>query len=171
MRLGGVFTGIIVHSFLWVSSVPSAFLCASSCFLKHEGCLSLCSLFAILPSVSSVSLAALRHSPSPLSLHEYLTAPRASVFSTSALLFPCFLSYSLSYLFCFCNCCFSLSTEPLVRRSCLLFASFVSFFLIVICSCTHRGWGEGGGYNSPCPLTPRRCFLFNLFQFIEFNYF
>lgn len=79
-------------------------LCASSCVVKHGG-VCLYAHYSPLSPVSSISLAALRHYPSPRSLYEYLT--RSSSFSalfTLLLLFSLPSPYPLSYLFVFPSC-------------------------------------------------------------------
>lgn len=79
-------------------------LCASSCVVKYGG-VCLYAHYSPLSLVSSISLAALRHYPSPRSLYEYLT--KSSSFSalfTLLLLFSLPYSYPLSFLFVSLSC-------------------------------------------------------------------
>lgn len=98
-----VCTCLLLHNCTFVLQVWSVSwlpVCLQLCLKAWGGWgVSLCAHYSPLPG-SSISLAALRHHPSPHSLYEYLTSPQASLLPFHAfLLFPCFFSYPLSYLF------------------------------------------------------------------------
>lgn len=164
-----------VSTFVFVSLCPCIDCqCASSCVVKHGGV----SLYAHYSPPSSISLAALRHYPSPRSLYEYLTSPQASLlsFHTPPFILSLFL---LSTVIPFCRCFthLSVSVSPSCKSFLPLFPSLpicmsVSLYLFWCSTSFALPYSGGGSYcYTPCPLTPNRCFLFNLFRFIEFNYF
>lgn len=112
---------------------------------KVWGCLSLCSLFASLPLVPSISLSAPRHYPSPHSLYEYLTSPRASSIFHTLLFIPLFflLSYIIPFVAAAHIVCLSLTHKLLyitLFSVCLYLPLSLSLFSHIICSSLE--WGR-----------------------------
>lgn len=168
MSLGAICPTIIAHLYLWLLPVP--FLCASSCAVEHERVFLYAHYLLPIPFPSPYLYCAT--SLSPLSLYKYLTTPWASLFCTAFHLFPCFFSYPPSY---FSSCW--VTHLSFFLKSCLAVFSFILAASLSIFVLTRRllfptaGVERGGCSYTHCPLTPIRCFLFNLFHFIEFNYF
>lgn len=146
-------------TFVFVSlCLPRLPVCLQLC-RKAWGCLSLCSLFASLPS------------PSPLyvTTHRYANLMIFNQSSSSSAPFSHSSFYSLfsSLILCHTFVCHVSPPLPFSISPCLP----ASLFLLPCKSFALPYSGGGSHCSTPCPLTPNRCFLFNMFRFIEFNYF
>lgn len=121
-------------------------LCASSCVIKHGGV----SRYAHYLALSSVSLTALRHYPSPHRLYEYLISPQSSLLSLFA---PPFysLAFLLSPVIPFCHCCTHLSVCVSLWNSCKSFLPLTLYLPLPVCLflylfqqiiCSSLPWGR-----------------------------